>query len=128
LCLERSERNGYKYETLVVEIGASALEFRDEKMLVLFKDGAPEELLEFSIAHNIRVDLTEKIEVGDKFKIDEVKYKVSAIGDVANKTLLELGHATLKFDGAGSAQLPGYIHLFPDNFPHIKKGSKIRIE
>lgn len=117
-----------KYETVVVGIGASALEFRDEKMLVLFKDGAPEELLEFSIAHKTKIDLTEKIKVGDKFRIDEVEYKVSAIGDVANKTLLELGHATLKFDGAGSAQLPGYIHLFPDNFPDIKEGSRIRIQ
>jgi PTS system glucitol/sorbitol-specific IIA component len=116
-----------KYQIQVTGIGPSALEFKEENMLVLFKEGAPGELLEFSIAHSVMVDLARNIEVGDKFVIDETEYVVTSVGDVANKTLFELGHATLKFDGAKSAQLPGYIHLFPDSFPRIKVGSRILI-
>ncbi|MBA1334100.1 MAG: hypothetical protein HPY66_1584 [Firmicutes bacterium] len=118
---------GIKYLTEVVGIGPSALEFKDEKLLVLFGENSPEELLEFSVAHRVEAGLTGEVMAGDVMVIDREEYAVTAVGDVANKTLEELGHVTLRFDGAEEAQLPGNIHLFPDRFPDIKDGARILI-
>ena len=39
------------------------------------------------------------------------EYKITAVGSGANKTIEELGHATIKFDGSPEAENPGTIHV-----------------
>lgn len=119
---------GIKYLTEVVGIGPSALEFEGEKLLVLFGENSPEELLEFSVAHRVKEGLSGEVMAGDIMVIDRNEYTVTAVGDVANKTLGEIGHVSLRFDGAEGARLPGNIHLFPDRFPDIKDGTRILIK
>lgn len=115
-----------KYESIVDEIGELALSFGNENIMVLFMKGSPKELLEFSISHEVKIQLSENIKKGDILKIDDSLYNVTEIGDVANNTLKEMGHATLRFDSSNEALLPGNIHLSPSILPNIIIGSKIQ--
>jgi len=36
---------------------------------------------------------------------------VTAVGDVAEQNLRELGHITLRFDGQPQAEYPGTVHV-----------------
>lgn len=116
-----------KYETEVVEIGDQALEFLNENMLIMFKAGAPVELRELSVVHKVKTALRECPVVGNKFSIGNSIYEITSVGDVACKNLEQLGHVTLKFDGAVDAELPGNIHLTPSKMPEIKVGININI-
>ena len=40
-----------------------------------------------------------------------VGYAVTAVGDVAEQNLRELGHITLRFDGHREAEFPGTVHV-----------------
>ncbi len=41
-------------------------------------------------------------------KINQAIYRVTAVGSVATANLKQLGHITLNFDGAATAELPGW--------------------
>ena len=43
--------------------------------------------------------------------IGDQEWRITAIGDVAEKNLGALGHVTLVFDGASEPRLPGALHL-----------------
>lgn len=116
-----------KYETEIVEIGSLALDFSSESMLIMFKAGAPSELRELSVVHEVKTALTGCPAAGDIFVIGDAEYRITAVGDVACKNLEQLGHVTLRFDEAKNAELPGNIHLTPPKFPEIKTGQRISI-
>lgn len=44
-------------------------------------------------------------------EIGEQRYRVTAVGSVAEQNLRELGHITLCFDGQNEAKFPGTVHL-----------------
>ncbi|HHW02163.1 MAG TPA: hypothetical protein GXX35_05065 [Thermoanaerobacterales bacterium] len=52
---------------------------------------------------------------------------ITAVGDVANKNLKDLGHVVLNFNGNTTPELPGYIHLTPDLMNKIEVGTKLEI-
>ena len=93
-------------------------------MIIIFDDNAPEGLAEVCLLHE-HVPLLRPVRVGDRVTIDEQEYRVTAVGDVANQTLSELGHVTLIFDGAQQAQKPGCIHLGAAP-PRYAVGSRLR--
>lgn len=99
-----------KYRVKIVKLGELCKDFIVEKMVVLFDEEVPEELQEISVVHT-KGELKEEVEKGDKIRIGEKEYIVTAVGDEANKTLKELGHCTLKFNGGNEADLPGVINL-----------------
>lgn len=54
------------------------------------------------------------------------KYTVTDIGDVANSTLIELGHVSLYFGLEDGAELlPGSILLKPEIMPELHVGDVI---
>ncbi len=70
------------------------------------------------------------IEVGDTIIIAEKAFEVTAVGDEAQKTFKELGHATINFAGRDVPDLPGHIMLKGDEAlteDDIVKGAKIEI-
>ncbi|WP_434578205.1 PTS glucitol/sorbitol transporter subunit IIA [Thermoanaerobacterium thermosaccharolyticum] len=115
-----------KYKSIITSIGILVPDFLNEKMMIIFNNNAPKELEEMSVLHTI-VEFDQKIEVGDIFVIGEKKYKVTAVGDDANKTFKELGHCTLKFTGRHEVELPGQIELLGDEIPKIKIGDILGI-
>ncbi len=46
-----------------------------------------------------------------QLQLGEARYAVTAVGDVAEQNLRELGHITLRFDGQPQAEYPGTVHV-----------------
>lgn len=114
------------YKTIVTELGESVTEFYSEKMIVLFKGGAPAELAEFCVIHEEN-KLYENIQPGDVFKIDDSEFRITAVGSSVNENLQNLGHITLKFDGAQEAELPGTLYLENSEVPEIQLGQTLEV-
>ncbi len=98
------------YQTTFVKIGEFAPDAIAENMLITFKQGAPADLENYCFIHN-HGELTADVQVGDVLEISGIEYPVTAVGDVANVNLRELGHVTWRFDGATEAEYPGTIHV-----------------
>lgn len=102
-----------KYNVDIVEVGPNVDDMLQTGLLILFNQKAPEDLKPFCV-------ITEEnkqhgqIEVGDIITIGDRSYTITAIGNVANENLYNLGHISLCFDGAEVAKLPGHVHLTPD--------------
>lgn len=115
------------YETKVVNLGSEAEMFQAENMMILFGEEAPEDLANYSYIININ-SLEESIEPGMVITFDNQSYKVTAVGDLVNKNLTNLGHITLKFDNATEAELPGTLYVEDKELPNVEKGTKITIQ
>jgi PTS system glucitol/sorbitol-specific IIA component len=114
------------YESKVNSIGTLADSFLEEKMLILFGDGAPQELKDF--CYNIDVtDAAEEIQTGQKLYINDQKFEITSVGDVVQRNLTTLGHITLRFDGSISPELPGTLYLESKDIPSIDLGTKLKI-
>ncbi|AUN19340.1 PTS glucitol/sorbitol transporter subunit IIA [Clostridium botulinum] len=115
------------YNTEVNKLGIMVEEFYGEKMIILFKDNAPEELADYCVLHG-KNELNDEIQVGDIFKIDGEEYKVTAVGDEVYKNLRDLGHICVRFDGSTNAELPGSLYLEDKKIKEIKEGTVIEVE
>lgn len=112
---------------IITNAGNSAMEmFKQNNMIVLFDDSAPEELADISVTHT-GSNVHKNICVGDIIQISNVDYIVTAIGEDANRTLKTIGHATLKFTGKSTVELPGHIELKGDKTPEFIIGEAIKI-
>lgn len=115
-----------KYEAKVVEIGPLVSEFIEAGIVVLFEIGAPPELAEFSILHE-HGPLKGEVVVGDIVLIDSESFRVTAVGDVANQNLANLGHLIMKCNGLTEPELPGDVCVEVKPLPHISVGTEICI-
>lgn len=115
------------YTTKVVGIGASALSFLDEKMIIFFNKQAQDALAEYSILLD---DLEGDGEIvpGSRLWLGDKSFCVTAVGEVANKNFRELGHAVIHFDGKAEAGLPGEIHVEDIAIPEIMAGLSVVFE
>lgn len=114
------------YKTKVINIGNEAEMFREEGMIILFGENAPESLSDY--CYNIKVEpVAGEIEAGMELSIGSEKYSVTAVGSVVRKNLSELGHITIKFDGSREAELPGTLYVEDKALPEITIGEEISI-
>ena len=114
------------YKATITEIGSMVKDFIGEKMVIIFNDNAPDALRDMAVLHTIE-EWDKDVCKGDKVIIGEKTYTVTAVGDEANETLRTMGHCTLVFNGADSAQLPGHIELAGDGMPDLSVGTSIEI-
>ena len=70
---------------------------------------------------------TEEIKPGQFVVIDGTKFKITALGDIAQRNLESLGHVTISFDGATAATLPGTINVEKADMPKLDIGTEISI-
>ncbi len=119
-----------KYCSKVTGWGSEAKAFLKElNYIILFNDNAPSELAEISILHSAS-ELKGDIKVGDTFIICNKVFDITAVGDEAQKTFKELGHATINFAGRDVPDLPGHIMIKGDEpllEEDIVEGAKIEI-
>lgn len=110
-----------KYRAVIAEIGPLVPEFLPHGILIFFGEMAPEELREVSLIHN-GTQLAAPLVAGDFLKFvypvkhdapSPVWYRLTAVGDMANTNLAELGHLVIHFDGASAASLPGTVSVEP---------------
>ncbi len=115
-----------KYEALITGIGPLLTEFTQAGVLVFFGDQAPEELREFAIIHNGQT-LHGMVEPGDLICLDDKKFRVLAIGEIANQNLSALGHFIVKFNGETKPEMPGDICAEAGPLPEITVGMRLQI-
>jgi glucitol/sorbitol PTS system EIIA component len=112
--------------SVVSSIGPMALDFVEDKVLILFGPQAPAELKEVAIIHEFENEAQEPVVVGQRLLIDDQVYHVLTLGTEANHNLLELGHISIYFTEPPAEILPGSVYVSPFNFPKIAVGSKIQ--
>ncbi|HHN6265574.1 TPA: PTS glucitol/sorbitol transporter subunit IIA, partial [Enterococcus faecium] len=101
--------------------------FRKEKIMILFGDEAPETLTDY--CYKIELNQVRKeITCDMKLCFDKQMYVITAVGDVVQTNLNELGHITIKFDGSHEPELPGTMYVEDKEMPHLRKGTIIKID
>lgn len=98
------------YQVKIQSLGEFATEALEDNMMILFSDIAPEEVKDYCFIH-CHDQLKGEIKPGSKVKISDRYFPITAVGDVVNKNLSELGHITIRFDGEYSAEFPGCVHV-----------------
>ena len=117
---------GIRYESSVLSIGSMVEQFLGMKMLIIFGEGAPEELHDICVIHRPETR-TGGVQAGDRLVLGDEEFDILAVGDVADQNLRALGHVSFKANGLDTAPLPGDICLEEVDLPLLKIGSRIQI-
>ncbi|STU69103.1 PTS system protein [Klebsiella michiganensis] len=112
------------YSLLITAVGEYVKNSLQEHQLILFSESVPDDIAMYCAVHQSS-ELTAELSPGQIMKINETIYRVTAVGSVATANLKRLGHITLKFDGAATAELPGMVHLNGDVPQNIQRGDQI---
>ena len=121
-----ADPSAIKWETVVAAIGPEAGAFLQEGIVVLFDTSAPVELAEFAVLHP-PATLREPVVVADSVWLGGRRFRVTAVGAVANTNLATLGHLVLKCNGLDEAEMPGDVCLERGVLPPLDIGTPIRI-
>lgn len=113
------------YNTMVTTIGELVSAFYKEKLIIIFKDNAPEELADYCVLHAGNM-LSDCVKQGDVLVIAGQEYRIVYVGDEVQTNLQNLGHITLRFDGTTEG-LGGSVYLEDKALPVIKIGDAISI-
>ena len=113
------------YRTTVQSAGSSVDAFGGE-MMILFGENAPDTLKDFCSGIDV-VPIEKKIETGMSISYDGVPYKILAVGDLAERNLVSLGHLTVNFTGTPDECLPGAIVVEKKDSTDMKIGTVIEI-
>ena len=116
-----------RYATTVTAVGEQVPEFIGQGLLIWFAEGAPEELHFFTVLHRPTVT-TGGVRPGDLVRIDDKAFRVTAVGEVANDNMVNLGHIDMKANGASEAPLPGDLCLEELPLPEPRPGTMLVIE
>lgn len=99
------------YTTKIVELGSMAEAFRQDGMIIMFNENAPEELRDYCALHRGN-ELTDTVAIGDVVQVGTGKYNVVYVGDQVQKNLKDLGHICLRFNGNQDGEsMEGSIYL-----------------
>jgi glucitol/sorbitol PTS system EIIA component len=116
-----------RYAAMVTAVGEQVPEFIGQGLLIWFAEGAPEELHFFTVLHRPTVT-TGGVRPGDLVRIDDKAFRVTAVGEVANDNMVNLGHIDMKANGASEAPLPGDLCLEELPLPEPRPGTTLVIE
>ena len=116
-----------RYAAMVTAVGEQVPEFIGQGLLIWFAEGAPEELHFFTVLHRPTVT-TGGVRPGDLVRIDDKAFRVTAVGEVANDNMVNLGHIDMKANGASEAPLPGDLCLEELPLPEPGPGTTLVIE
>jgi glucitol/sorbitol PTS system EIIA component len=113
-------------KTKITEIGSVVPEFKEENLLILFGAGAPPELKDISVIHEMQQQPDQALVEGGTLEIGNNVYKIEKVGDIANKNLEELGHLSIYFTDDTSVELlPGAILVTPGVYPSFAQDDEI---
>jgi PTS system glucitol/sorbitol-specific IIA component len=116
-----------RYAATVTAVGEQVPEYIGQGLLIWFAEGAPEELHFFTVLHRPTV-MTGGVRPGDLVRIDDKAFRVTAVGEVANDNMVNLGHIDMKANGASEAPLPGDLCLEELPLPEPRPGTMLVIE
>jgi PTS system glucitol/sorbitol-specific IIA component len=116
------------YRTTVHDAGPLAEAFVSEGMFVTFGSNAPEALREFCYIVDIN-EVAAALAPGQQLTVDGRAFPITAVGEVAQRNLQNLGHVTVNIDGDSEPKMAGAIHIRCDGpAPEITIGSVLTIE
>lgn len=112
------------YQLEVISVGKYVAGYLQENKLILFAEPVPEDIADYCAVHRPG-KFNGVLLPGQTVKIDDMEYRISAVGSVATTNLKQLGHITLSFDSAESPELPGTVHLCGQRPQTIYPGNRI---
>lgn len=115
------------FETSIVGIGSQAKMFAAEAMLILFGQGAPEDLKEYTYQIDVNPVNGDIVE-GQFIYFDNQAYRITSVGNLVTKNLNDIGHISVKFNGATEAELPGTLYVEAKTLPEMNVGTRISIK
>ncbi len=102
------------YRTTIRDVGVEAPDLLDQGILILFAAGAPPELAEVSVLHEVEDAAAAAAPApGDAVRIGADRFRITAVGDTAWQKVSEIGHVVFSFNGAAVAERPGEICVEP---------------
>jgi glucitol/sorbitol PTS system EIIA component len=113
------------YHTWVTQLGNMVAAFTEEKLIILFQENAPEELVDYCILHRGNY-VADVIQANDVMVISGQDYKIVGVGDEVQTNLQNLGHITLRFDGSKEGQ-GGSVYLEDVAVPTVQAGDVLWI-
>ncbi|MCG9624379.1 PTS glucitol/sorbitol transporter subunit IIA [Vibrio mediterranei] len=111
------------YQSTIKHVGELAEEALADNMMILFGEMAPADAAEYCFIHS-HDSLKGNINVGGTLRLGSNEYPITAVGEVVNKNLSELGHITIRFDSLNEAEYPGCLHV-SGSVPHCNIGETI---
>ncbi|QJT80274.1 PTS glucitol/sorbitol transporter subunit IIA [Kosakonia sp. MUSA4] len=114
------------YRLEVTQVGEFVAQYLQQDKLILFAEPVPTDIAEYCAVHRPG-KFNGVLLPGQKVTINSLIYRITAVGSVATANLKQLGHITLHFDGAISAELPGMVHLCGATPATIRPGDQICI-
>jgi glucitol/sorbitol PTS system EIIA component len=114
----------YQFKAQIISIGKWATESLKDDMIILFKEQAPSEVADYCFLHNQGTDQG-IVTTESTLLLGDTAYVVTAVGKTANINLQQLGHITIKFDGAQTPELPRCIHVLGPKIPELRIGVQI---
>lgn len=115
------------YESTFTSVGPCANEALEDNFLITFGEGAPRDVAEYCFIHRTDVNDGGAFGAGSVLIIGENEYPVTAVGNVARENLRDLGHITVRFDGAAQAEFPGTVHVAGSTPASLEPGQKFRM-
>ncbi len=102
------------YRTTITEVGPEVADLLAGGILILYAAGAPPELAEVSVLHQVESGPTaDAPPVGAVLSIGAAGAALTAIGELAWQKVADIGHVVINFDGAAIAGRPGELCASP---------------
>ncbi|QIQ21072.1 PTS glucitol/sorbitol transporter subunit IIA [Zophobihabitans entericus] len=114
------------YQSTITTIGEFAADALADGMMITFREGAPADLADYCFIHT-HSQLDGNLSNNQTIQLGDNQYTITAVGDVAEQNLRELGHVTIRFDGSSEAELPGTVHVKGEIPTDIVAGNSIKI-
>ena len=98
------------FQATIAEVGQDVPELLEGGILIFYAAGAAPELAEVSVLHVIETPPTDAAPpVGSVLSIGTSAARLTAIGERAWKTVGDIGHVVVNFNGAAAANRPGEL-------------------
>lgn len=112
----------------ILEVGALVPDFKEENLVVLFDETAPEELRDISVIHRFEKQPTNAFQEGKKLLFGDKEYTIQKVGEDANQNFESLGHISIYFKEEVDELLPGAVLVSPSEFPELNVGDSIIVK
>ncbi|MBN7757172.1 PTS cellobiose transporter subunit IIB [Nitratireductor aquimarinus] len=97
-------------KTRITAVGPEVADLAEGGVLILFADGAPEELAEVSVLHAVQEGPSDAAPAaGARVTVGDVTAEITAMGEAAWNKVREIGHVVVNFNGANAVERPGEI-------------------
>lgn len=116
-----------KYRVTLTAIGDFALQLLQTRgSMIIFDKDVPYAYANMVVSHT-KAEVKQDIAPGDTVILADREYRVTGVGEEANKNLREHGHCTLSFGEERTVEQPGEIVLAGDRIPRVMVGDIIEI-